>query len=214
MAYTLGPQMQDVTFLKTSFSGQTNFTVVWYLASNNSLPSNNGFLSKVMQSQSTVHQKGSATFLHWLFILGNKNNYFKPKLLNVNYQHLCNIVLDKNCCRGKARYLRELSWCSKLGRKIPSLILTSENTNWHLWGMYYFHILGQRVGQACNHKAAFADYLAYTSIQKMQAIHCLENICKLLPHTQHHIPAGRAIHWQKIWLSSFQEACSMELVKL
>jgi hypothetical protein len=175
--------MQNFSFLKTSFTGQTNATVIWYLVSNNSLPRNNRFLSKIMQSQSTAHQKGCATSLHWHFIPGNKNNYLETQLLTVNYQHFCNSVLDKNCCRQKARYLGKLSWWCKLGRKVPFLILASENTNWHLWGTYYFHIQGQTVGQACNHKAAFAAYLAYTSIREMEAIHSLKNICKLIPYT-------------------------------
>jgi hypothetical protein len=74
----LGAQMQNVSFLETSFTGQENFTGVWYSATNNSLPSNNRFLSKVMQSQSTVYQKECAMSLHVLFFSGKQ----KPLLEN------------------------------------------------------------------------------------------------------------------------------------
>jgi hypothetical protein len=80
MAYTLGPQTQDVTFLKTSFNGQTNFTVVWYLASNNSLPSNNRFISKAMQSQSIVYQKRMCNVFALTFYSGKQKQLHEAKV--------------------------------------------------------------------------------------------------------------------------------------
>jgi hypothetical protein len=43
MVHIVGAKMQSVEFVKTGFTGQTHFTVIWYSATNNGLGSNSQF---------------------------------------------------------------------------------------------------------------------------------------------------------------------------
>jgi hypothetical protein len=58
MLHTVGAKMQSVDFVKTGFTGQTHFTVIWYSATNNGLGSNSQFcfLGNVL-TVTIIHEK-------------------------------------------------------------------------------------------------------------------------------------------------------------